>query len=249
MKKVLVITDNNIQYERVKELITKSERKDVTFDFRRSESKECLAYIKEFRDPSVAEINVRASVDYILRTYDLVLSIHCIQFFPKDLVNNIRCVNVHPGYNPFNRGWYPQVFSLAYDLPIGATIHEIDNLLDHGPIIARKLVEKTLWDTSATLYHKVLRAEIELLEAMLFKIVDNEYLTIIPEEEGKVYYKKDFERLCELDLNEEGTFKDFYDRLRALSHEGYQNAYFIDEKTGRKINLNLSVTSRQEVIL
>lgn len=241
MKRVLVIIDNMPQYEPIKNLILKSNREDVVFDFHRSkvlkpskEHGECLIN-------SLSVIDVVGSVDFIIKNYDLVISIHCTQIFPKSLVENIRCINVHPGYNPINRGWYPQIFSLAYELPIGVTIHEIDNLIDHGPIIARKLVDKALGDTSATLYKKILKAELELLEAELFNIVDNKYKTFLPEEEGRVYLKKDFEKLCEIDLNETGTFKRFYNLLRALSHEGFNNAYIVEKESGKKIFLRLVV--------
>jgi dTDP-4-amino-4,6-dideoxyglucose formyltransferase len=241
MKHVLFIIDNVIQYERIKEIISNSKREDVVFDFKRSGFKSPLTHHRDFADSSLDVIDVKASIEHIIKTYDLVISVHCFQFFPKELVDNIRCINVHPGYNPINRGWYPQVFSLAYDLPIGATIHEIDNFLDHGPIIARKLVEKALYDTSTTLYHKVLRAEIELLEMLLYKIVDNDYVTTFPEEEGTVYLKRDFESLCELDLNEKGTFGDFYNKLRALTHENYKNAFIIERETGKKIFVSIEV--------
>src|SRR5690349_163732 len=66
---------------------------------------------------------------------DVVISLHSKQIFPPGLVSGARCVNVHPGLNPFNRGWTPHVFSLVNGLPAGATIHEIDAEIDHGAII------------------------------------------------------------------------------------------------------------------
>ena len=40
-------------------------------------------------------INLKASetVDWVLRQYDLVLSVHCKQIFPQRLVDNICCIN------------------------------------------------------------------------------------------------------------------------------------------------------------
>ena len=50
--------------------------------------------------------------------------------FPVDMVRNYRCINVHPGLNPYNRGWFPQTFSLVNHFPVGVTIHEMDAHLD-----------------------------------------------------------------------------------------------------------------------
>ena len=43
-------------------------------------------------------------VSLIIESYQLVISVHCKQIFPKRLVENVLCINLHPGYNPFNRG-------------------------------------------------------------------------------------------------------------------------------------------------
>ena len=69
--------------------------------------------IDVFQSPSgsltgVPRLNVHKQVSNITKNYNLVMSIHCKQLFPTELVNNVRCVNVHPGLNPYNRGWFPQ---------------------------------------------------------------------------------------------------------------------------------------------
>lgn len=85
-------------------------------------------------------INVRdkSTVDNIIGLYDLVFSLHCKQIFPKKLVDEVTCINFHPGFNPFNRGWYPQSFSIINGMPAGATIHKMDENVDSGEIIAQK---------------------------------------------------------------------------------------------------------------
>jgi methionyl-tRNA formyltransferase len=170
---------------------------------------------------------------------------HCKQLFPDKLVKSLKCINVHPGYNPINRGWYPQVFAIINILKIGATIHEIDTELDHGPIIARRYVEKDQIDTSETLYNKILIAEIELIEEHLISILENTYITFLPESEGVLYLKNDFKKLCKLNLDEKMSTLQFIDKLRALTYGGYKNAYFIDSKTQKKIYVNISLEKEQ----
>lgn len=75
-------------------------------------------------------------------------------------------------------------FSIINKIPVGATIHEIDNELDHGNIIAREFVEKLIVDTSDTLYDKIIDKEIELINKWLEPIVYNNYTAIPPEQEG-----------------------------------------------------------------
>ncbi len=152
MIRAIIITDNIIQYERFKRLIIDKGRKDLTVKFCHSPIRSALWDHSD----AIEVIDVKKDTARIAANFDLVISIHCLQLFPKNLVNSVRCINIHPGYNPINRGWYPQVFSIINNLPIGATIHEMDEELDHGPIIARKMVQKFDWDTSLTLYDRVL---------------------------------------------------------------------------------------------
>ncbi len=172
---------------------------------------------------------------HLLLEFDLVLSLHCKQLFPEELVRQKKCINVHPGFNPYNRGWFPQVFSIINKLPAGATIHEIDCELDHGPVIAQKEIEVHAWDTSLSIYNRVLEAELELLDLYLEKIIDNNYTAAMPSFEGNLNLKKDFNKLCEIDLNEKATYGEVIDRLRALSHGDYNNAFFYDRENGKKI--------------
>lgn len=242
MKKVLVIIDNVSQYEKLKKVIQTKNRIDVEFTFRASSIDSNIINHTDFVDFKEKYINVKKDVQFILNNFDLVISAHCLHIFPKELVNNKRCINIHPGYNPINRGWYPQVFSIINELPIGATIHEIDNELDHGNIIARKFVEKHNWDTSLSIYERILAAEIELFIEYFDQILDGTYSKIKPENEGNVFYKKDFEDLCKIELEETGKFVDFYNKLRALSHGDYKNAYFIDKITGKKIFIKIEMS-------
>ncbi len=240
MKKVLVITDNIRLYDAIRQIVEERNRPDTEFVFRHSVKRSAMWEHEDFLGGNGA-LDVKAEARSIVAEYSLVISAHCLQFFPKDLVEGVRCINIHPGYNPLNRGWYPQVFAIINDLPIGATIHEMDEKLDHGPIIARSLVDKHVWDTSLTIYDRVLEKELSLFRENFDAIVDGVYEKIDPEDGGNFFSKSDFERVCAIDLDRAGTFRDFYDLMRALSHGEYRNAYFIDEGSGEKVYLKLEV--------
>lgn len=240
-KKILIISDNVHVCKKVFEIITEKKILNrFTFSISPISKKENFIFLQNI-DLLVLNLKNKDDIEFIKTNFDLVFSVHCHQIFPVDLVNNIKCINLHPGYNPITRGWFPQVFSIIHKLPVGATIHEIDSEIDHGGIITRALVHKETFDTSKSLYNKIVEKEMELFDTWIEKIINNDYNVILPEEKGNLYFKKDYNRLLELDLNEMISIGDFIDRLRALTYEGFDNAYFLDPETGRRIYVEIKL--------
>ncbi len=237
--KILIISDNEPLVKRFKALIEKGLFGGHTFAFAFSPKNSALLE-KYAGSTAFFPLNVKTQYGEIIAQYDLVISLHCKQLFPPELVRGIRCINVHPGLNPHNRGWFPQVFSILNGKPCGATIHEIDEQLDHGGIIAQKEVKIEAWDTSLTAYDKILDAEIDLIEAYMPNIIEGNYKTIKPSSEGNLNLKKDFDALCQIQLTDTDTFQNHLNRLRALTHGNYMNAYFLDEN-GRKVFIKLEL--------
>ena len=243
LKNILVITDNGIQYNGFIKLLKEDIfYQDYKFTFCKSFVSEKEKIYEKGLD-RLEIIDVKNDFQRIIYDFDLVISLHCKQFFPVQLVKGVKCINIHPGYNPINRGWYPQVFAICYKNEVGATIHEMDELLDHGAIIARKKCLINSWDTSYEVYERILELELMLLRKHLPSILLETYDTIKPEIEGDLYLRKDFKELCKIDLEEEGKFKDFINRIRALSHGIYKNAYFIDEN-GCKVYLSINLEKK-----
>lgn len=178
----------------------------------------------------------------IINRYSLIISAHCKKLFPSNLTKSVRCINIHPGLNPYNRGFYPQAFSLINKLPIGVTIHEMDEEIDNGPIIVQERIKIESTDTSFSLYNKIIRKEIELLENNFDKIIQNNYSAKPPSTSGNLNLKMDFDKLCKLNLDNVDTFENHINILRALTFEGYENAYFIDDK-GEKIFVRVELSS------
>ena len=202
---VLVLSDNSV-LERAKPIFQK--RRINRWTFTDSDS-----------------INPKKDFKHIFDNYDLIFSLHCKKIFPKVLTDSVRCINIHPGFNPFNRGVYPHVFSIIDGLPAGATIHEMDSGIDTGPIIIQQQVQVEPNDTSTTLYKRVIDAEMNILDIMLDRILDNDYKKSYPLIEDRQYNSmKDFKNLCRINPIQSGSFAEFYDLLRALSHVGYMNA-------------------------
>jgi dTDP-4-amino-4,6-dideoxyglucose formyltransferase len=193
-------------------------------------------------DLGATPVNIKSpqSVTIARNSYDLIFSLHCKQIFPSDLVSSVTCVNVHPGLNPYNRGWYPQVFSIINGKPIGATIHLMDSSVDHGEIFDQIEVNVRLCDTSLDVYERVFHAEMTLIGRNLLKIINGELLTVAPAFEGNFNSINDFKSLCHLDLDAVASLGDHINLLRALSHGTFKNAYFLNE-LGRKIFIRVAL--------
>lgn len=179
------------------------------------------------------DLKLPETIDFVVNHYVLIFSLHCKQIFPEQIVNKVRCINLHPGLNPYNRGWYPQVFSIINKKPIGATLHFMDDQVDHGEIIAQKEVFINSWDTSLEVYNRVICAEKELLLKNIVHILNGTAVSKKPQCEGNYNSILDFKKLCELDLHSKASLKEHIDLLRALSHGNFMNAYYVDEQGGQ----------------
>ena len=103
--KILIVSDNLFLCKEVNNLFVK---RNISVDFSCSPFSDAVSFEKELKEKiSVFNLKNIDDINKIIQTYDLVISIHCKQIFPEQLVNNVKCINVHPGYNPINRGWYP----------------------------------------------------------------------------------------------------------------------------------------------
>ena len=227
---IMVFTDNKFMYEKLVKIIELREL-DKENIFTYACSKNNALFEKSIE---VKKINIKDNVEEIILNYNLVISCHSKQIFPNKLIHSLRCINIHPGYNPYNRGWYPQVFSILNNHPLGVTIHEMDEEIDHGDIIVQKELTSYSWDTSLTLYNRILELEVELLNENIEFLIQGTYKTFPMHGEGNYNSKQDYNKLCELDLTKKATTKDVIDQLRALTHGNFNNAYFID-KHGDKI--------------
>lgn len=243
-EKILVVSENRELCEYLKATIAAlTFHQPVSVDYRYTSYNHHPHDMIEF---GAKEINVKdkSTVENIVRSYDMVFSLHCKQIFPKELVDNVCCVNFHPGYNPFNRGWYPQVFSILNGLPIGATIHLMDSQVDHGKIIAQRKVDIAPSDTSLEVYRKVIEAEKELISKNIFTLIEGTFPMTAPKEEGNYNGIKDYQKLCALNLSDVATLKEHLDLLRATTHGDFKNAYFTDD-VGKKYFVRLLIEAEE----
>lgn len=233
--RVCVISDNHAVCKKFMEIVSRKEFAEYSFDFY------CSELNKNWNGENLFEIKtieLKKEEFCFFEKYELFISLHSKQVFPIELVKNYRCINIHPGYNPYNRGWYPQVFSIINKKPVGVTIHEMDEELDHGSIIFQELVEIREEDTSFDVYSKIIEKEIQMLSKYLKRILERDYTAFQMMEEGNLNTKKDFAELCKIDLQKKATYKEVIDVLRATTFQGCRNAYFYNEN-GEKIFISV----------
>ncbi len=242
-RNILIVSDNFFLINAFQSLVEGINGIDVSYTC----SKSNIALLEnKLLKVKIEPIELKKNYLEVIKKYDLVFSLHCKQLFPNELVHSVKCINVHPGLNPYNRGWFPQVFSILNVMKAGATIHEIDEQLDHGAIIAQKEIIIEKWDTSLTAYNKIQAAEIELLKENLPSILEGNYKSNHAKEEGNVNLKKDFNALCVIDLEKQVTMNEAIDYLRAMTHGHYKNAYFIDKETEKKVFVSIDLKPESE---
>jgi methionyl-tRNA formyltransferase len=227
MNRTLIITDSLITLEIAKTLQNEFGKIDIR--------KSLNSSLK-----GLQEIDVNDKKLNLGTRYSLILSIHCKQIFPEFLIKTTKCINVHPGYNPYNRGYFPHIFSIINNKPCGVTIHEMDKRIDNGPIIIQKKCNIKQDDTSFTAYQKIISLEKELLIKYYPKLRDGSYSLKCNTDKGNFNSISNFTSILELKMNEKKKVGDTINMLRALSHTGYNNSYFIDD-SGRKIYVELKL--------
>ena len=124
--------------------------------------------------------------------------------------------------------------------PIGATIHEMNKEIDGGAIIAQESIVINDYETSDVVYRRILELEVKMIKENLVKIIENTYTAKPIKNEGNINYKKDFAKLCCIDLTREGTFGEFVNILRATTFHGYDNAFFYNQ-SGEKIYVSINL--------
>jgi phosphoribosylglycinamide formyltransferase-1 len=97
-----------------------------------------------------------------LAGFDRVLTPVLLDAFPE------RVYNVHPALLPAFKGLHAQRQALEYGARItGATVHLVDQHVDHGPIVLQGAVPIAADDTEATLAARILSVEHAIFPAAL----------------------------------------------------------------------------------
>lgn len=149
-------------------------------------------------------------------------------------------VNLHPALLPYNRGQYPNVWSIVEGTPAGVTLHYIDEGVDTGDIIAQREVSVEPVDTGATLYRKLELASAELFKEMwpLIKAGAVPHFKQSPQA-GTYHRTRDVQAIDEIDLERTYHARELINILRARTFLPYKGAYFV--VNGRRVYMRLQL--------
>ena len=126
---------------------------------------------------------------------DLIISFGYKKIIKKKILNKLKkpIINLHISFLPFNKGMYPNYWSFVKNTPKGVTIHEINEKIDGGNIIARKKIKfKNFKKLTFKNTYDFLINEIEKLFIKNFKkILNGKYKTIHTKDKGSFQSKKE----------------------------------------------------------
>jgi methionyl-tRNA formyltransferase len=178
-----------------------------------------------------AEMAVSLLFGHILRP-------SCIDLFPRGVIN------LHPSYLPYNRGQYPNVWSIVEGTPAGVTLHYIDEGLDTGDIVAQREVTVSATDTGASLYGKLEQAGLQLFCDEWPNIASGNASRWHQTGNATSHRTKDVDTIDRIDLDRLYSARQLIDILRARTYPPHRGAYF--EVDGRRVYLRLELA--EEVV-
>jgi methionyl-tRNA formyltransferase len=176
---------------------------------------------------------------------DILLSVNFGYLIPERvLVLFENALNLHTGYLPWNKGKHPNVWPLIDGSPAGVTLHIMTPKIDQGPIVYREKVPVEPDDNAKTLYHKLERTSIKVLEKALIPYLQRKITPFTPLEEGTHHTHSDFLELLHIRMDQRQTAREWINLLRALTFPPYQNAWFLEE--GKKYFLSIGIQLEKE---
>jgi methionyl-tRNA formyltransferase len=189
----------------------------------------------QLRNPDVLSAIEALQADLCLSIlFNYILKSEFIRLFPKGVLN------LHPSYLPYNRGQYPNVWSIVEGTPAGTTIHYIDEGVDTGDIVAQKRIPVDSVDTAESLYRKLEQASLRLFQETWPLIISGQPPRMKQTVENGTYHRtKDVEKIDQIDLDQEYKARDLINILRARTFPPYKGAFF--EEEGKRIYMRLEL--------
>ncbi len=176
-----------------------------------------------------AAVGLSASFGYILRR-------PLLELFPKGILN------LHPAFLPWNRGAYPNVWSIVERKPAGVTLHLLDEGVDTGPIVAQTRVNVRPTDTGESLYRRLEDESLRLFKQAWPKFKRG---ALRPRRQdnktGSLHRTKDVATIDRIDLDRAYPARELIDILRARTFPPHSGAFF-ETSEGKRIGIQVTLT-------
>jgi methionyl-tRNA formyltransferase len=152
-------------------------------------------------------------------------SIHYPKIFKKEFIEKYEKIyNLHPSFLPWGKGRHTCFWALWHNEPAGATIHEIVEGLDKGPIVMQEIVSKIGVKNGYELYKKVEKVQQKLYKKCLINLIENIELSTKPQSVGGSYHRE--KEIYELKNKEFWEKLPYSERIKlydCLDFPGYKN--------------------------
>lgn len=167
--------------------------------------------IHRARERFVEEIAVLRP-DYLVSIYfDYILDNRFLE------LPTIEPVNLHPGYLPFNKGFYYYVWAVLEGTPAGVSIHRMEAGADAGDLISQARVRINPHDTGDVIYRAHEDEAIRLFKGTWPALAAGQHKHL-PQRHGGTRKKiSETVSLTRLDAYESTTVIDLINRLRVLT--------------------------------
>lgn len=187
------------------------------------------------RDGATLDAIVRLKADIALSVYfGYILKQEFLRLFPQGVIN------LHPSFLPYNKGAYPNVWSIIDGTPAGVTLHYIDERVDTGDLIAQMEVQVTETDTGETLYNKLEETAIRLFQKTWPQIKAGKAIRSPQPPDGTMHQIRDVKAIDRIDLDATYTGRYLLNLLRARTFGHYPSAYFLDQH-GKRVYVRVDL--------
>ena len=196
---------------------------------------------QEFARPDALKTLAELKLDYIFGVHFPYVAASELLAIPR-----VGCLNLHPAYLPFNRGWHTASWAILDGTPAGATLHFMDDGIDSGDIILQKRIAVSPADTAHTLYRRLLRLETEVFKEAWPSLVDGTFKRVRQVGGGTFHRRRDLlrEEVQKLDPARTRTTREFLTQLRALTTSVASEAAWF-EHDGRRYRVRLELSEDQ----
>ncbi len=175
---------------------------------------------------------------------DFALSAHFSEILSEDFFAIPRhgIANLHSAYLPFNRGHWPELWSIVRGTPAGITLHTIGRGVDTGDIIDQVQVAVLPEDTCESLARRIEVVGLELVLRRWEDLVRGRAATRPQGPRLPINLHRHVEELAEIQLDRTYTGKQLLDLLRATTIPRLlKGAFFVDPDTGDRIRVQVSL--------
>ena len=188
----------------------------------------------DLRNPEGVEWLAAHQPDWLISTYfGYILSGAALRLARQG------ALNLHPALLPYNRGAYPNVWSIVDGTPAGVTLHHMDEELDTGDIVLQREVPVKCADTGEVLYRRLEDAAISLF-AECWPMLQAGTLPRRKQPGGGTSHRlRDVERIDRIDPNALYRAGDLIDVLRGRTFPPHRGAYL--DYGDRRVYLQLQL--------